>query len=107
MRGTDFSYIRRNRLEREGLISSSGGADSERFLSPECVDFFVKCYIDLGCCSTIIVTWTRQWLEIMSSSLFEIAYRAGTWENVPPSMSVRVFTVPLVGGIATARGTRP
>ncbi len=40
-RSTDFRNVRRNRLEREGHISSSGGTNSERFLPPEPVDLFV------------------------------------------------------------------
>ncbi len=56
VRSSDFGYIRWDRLEREGLIGASGGADGERFRSPECVDFFVECDVDLGGCSTIIVT---------------------------------------------------
>jgi len=41
IRSTDFGDVRRNRLEREGLVSSSGGTNSERFLPPEPVDLFV------------------------------------------------------------------
>lgn len=58
IRSTDFGDVRQNRLEREGLVSSSGGTNSERFLPPEPVDLFVQCHIDLSGCSTIIMTLT-------------------------------------------------
>lgn len=56
IRSTDFGNVRRNRLEREGHVSSSGGTNSERFLPPEPVDLFVQCHINLSGCSTVIVT---------------------------------------------------
>ena len=109
IRSAYFGYFGWDRLECKCQVGSSRSVNRKCLLSPEFVNVLVQCCIDFGSSAAIVMTveMLAGYTRGGSKCGLIMSYRAGRFEKVVPKMSDRLFTVPFVGGTATARGVRP
>jgi hypothetical protein len=91
-------------LQHEGHVCACASVHSRSLLFPDGVDILVKLSIDTGAGATVVVP---DMLLANDHSHYDErkTYRMGSEDEVEAKICVRVFTVPFVGGTATARGS--